>query len=244
MAPWPAIRAAGGVVGGLMGGSSEWAAHRWRPRCCRCSGSRPWSPSPCHWSRTIPGAATAAVPGVRSGERPPRGRRVVPCSVPFPPRSSGHCSHASSAAQRSSSRPGLVLLIIGVRVLLPIEDAAREAGTRRRQNRPLLVASASRLGRFTGVAGCYRHVQQDRRLVRRHACPGIHHRHDRAVDASSVTRRRLVRRPIGIRSVAGRGIYARAGRRATKGCSRTNRRISASLRRSPQPRMALASRTR
>jgi uncharacterized membrane protein YfcA len=46
---------------------------------------------------------------------------------------------------------GLVLVVVGLRVLLPIEDAAREAGTRRRLNRPLLVASAAGLGLFTGL---------------------------------------------------------------------------------------------
>jgi uncharacterized membrane protein YfcA len=46
---------------------------------------------------------------------------------------------------------GVVLLVVGGRVLLPIEDAAREAGTRRRLNRPLLVASAAGLGLFTGL---------------------------------------------------------------------------------------------
>jgi uncharacterized protein len=38
-----------------------------------------------------------------------------------------------------------------VRVLLPIEQAARDAGARRRENRPLLVASAAGVGVFMGL---------------------------------------------------------------------------------------------
>jgi uncharacterized membrane protein YfcA len=46
---------------------------------------------------------------------------------------------------------GVVLLVVGIRVLLPIEDAARAIGTRRRHNRLLLVAAASGIGFFTGL---------------------------------------------------------------------------------------------
>jgi uncharacterized membrane protein YfcA len=46
---------------------------------------------------------------------------------------------------------GVVLVVVGVRVMLPIEDAAREVGTRRRQNRPMLVAATAGVGLFTGL---------------------------------------------------------------------------------------------
>ena len=46
---------------------------------------------------------------------------------------------------------GIVLAITGWRVLQPIEPSARELGTRRRQNRPLLVATAFAIGVFTGL---------------------------------------------------------------------------------------------
>ena len=45
---------------------------------------------------------------------------------------------------------GIVLIAVGVRVLLPIEDAARVAWTWRRQQRPILVAYAAGVGLFTG----------------------------------------------------------------------------------------------
>ncbi len=46
---------------------------------------------------------------------------------------------------------GAVLVIVGLRVLMPIEDASRELGTERRQNRPMLVAWAAGVGVFTGL---------------------------------------------------------------------------------------------
>ncbi len=46
---------------------------------------------------------------------------------------------------------GLVLVVVGVRVLRPPGLDAEAAGTRRRHNRPLLVASAAAVGLFTGL---------------------------------------------------------------------------------------------
>ena len=46
---------------------------------------------------------------------------------------------------------GLVLVVVGLRVVRPIEQASRDAGTLRRQNRPLLVLAAAGVGVFTGL---------------------------------------------------------------------------------------------
>jgi hypothetical protein len=46
---------------------------------------------------------------------------------------------------------GVVLVVVGIRVLLPIDDAARSTGERRRQNRPVLVALSAAVGFFTGI---------------------------------------------------------------------------------------------
>jgi uncharacterized membrane protein YfcA len=46
---------------------------------------------------------------------------------------------------------GIVLVIVGLRVLRPIDDTARDVGTRRRQNRPLLVLASAGVGLFTGL---------------------------------------------------------------------------------------------
>jgi uncharacterized membrane protein YfcA len=99
---------------------------------------------------TIPGATIAAVPYGRSGDARPKAAAwsllgAVPATI------------VGALLSRLVGGPallvasGVVLLLVGFRVLLPIEDSAREAGTRRRQNRPLLVASAAGLGLFTGL---------------------------------------------------------------------------------------------
>jgi len=46
---------------------------------------------------------------------------------------------------------GLVLVIVGLRVIRPIGEATRRAGTERRRNRPLLVATSAGIGLFTGL---------------------------------------------------------------------------------------------
>ncbi len=46
---------------------------------------------------------------------------------------------------------GLVLIVVGQRVLRPIEQSTRSAGTVRRKNRLLLVAASVAVGLFTGL---------------------------------------------------------------------------------------------
>jgi uncharacterized membrane protein YfcA len=46
---------------------------------------------------------------------------------------------------------GVVLVVVGMRVMQPIEQSMREVGTRRRQNRPVLVLAAAGMGLFTGL---------------------------------------------------------------------------------------------
>lgn len=46
---------------------------------------------------------------------------------------------------------GVVLILVGLRVVRPINESTVEAGTKRRQNRPLLVAATAGIGVFTGV---------------------------------------------------------------------------------------------
>jgi uncharacterized membrane protein YfcA len=98
---------------------------------------------------TIPGAGGGG-PYVRSGEARPKAAAwsllgAVPATI------------VGALLSRLVGGPvllvasGAVLVVVAVRVLLPIEDAARQVGTRRRQNRPLLVAAAAALGLFTGL---------------------------------------------------------------------------------------------
>ena len=99
---------------------------------------------------TIPAAAVDAVPYLRSGEVRPRAAawsvldgipETVAGGPAVPPRRGPALLIAS----------GVVLVVVGLRVLWPIDQETPEAGTRRRQNRPLLVATAAGIGVFTGL---------------------------------------------------------------------------------------------
>jgi len=46
---------------------------------------------------------------------------------------------------------GVVLAIVGLRVIRPIEESSIRAGTARRQNRPLLVVASAGVGLVTGL---------------------------------------------------------------------------------------------
>src|SRR3954466_13173639 len=149
MTPWPVITLAGGAVGGLMGifgvGGSSVATP-----VLSLLGVPPLVAVASPLVATIPGATIAAVPYVRSGAARPKAAAwsllgAVPATI------------VGALLSRLVGGPallvasGFVLVVVGIRVVLPIEDAAREAGTRRRLNRPLLVAAATGVGLFTGV---------------------------------------------------------------------------------------------
>lgn len=99
---------------------------------------------------TIPAAVLAAVPYVRQGDARPKAAAwsllgAVPATV------------VGAALSRVVGGPallvasGVVLVAVGGRVLLPIDEAARDAGTRRRRNRMFVVAVAAAVGLFTGL---------------------------------------------------------------------------------------------
>ena len=99
---------------------------------------------------TIPAAAVGAYAYLRSGEaRPKAAAWSVLGGVPG--------TIVGALLSRLAGGPvllvvsGVTLVIVGVRVLGPIEAATREAGTRRRQNRALLVAATAAVGVFTGL---------------------------------------------------------------------------------------------
>jgi len=99
---------------------------------------------------TIPAAAVGAVPYVRAGEARPR---AAAWSIlgGFPGTIAGALLSRVVGGGSLLVASGVVLIVVGVRVLWPIENAAREAGSRRRQNRPLLVAATAGVGVFTGL---------------------------------------------------------------------------------------------
>ena len=149
MAPWPAISAAGAAIGLLMGffgvGGSSVATPLLSllgvPGLASVA-----SPLPA----TIPAALTGAIPYLRSGEARPKAAAwsllgAVPATIV------GGLLSQQIGGPALLIASGVVLVVVGVRVTLPIEDAARDAGTRRRLDRKLLVAASAAVGLFTGV---------------------------------------------------------------------------------------------
>lgn len=149
MAPWPLIILAGVAVGLLMGifgvGGSSVATP-----VLSLLGVPPLVAVASPLPATIPAAMLGAVPYLRSGDarRKAAGWSLlgaVPATI------------VGALLSRLVGGPallvgsGVVLVAVGIRVLVPIEDGAREAGTRRRMNRPLLVVSAAGVGLFTGL---------------------------------------------------------------------------------------------
>jgi uncharacterized membrane protein YfcA len=99
---------------------------------------------------TIPGAAVAAVAYVRSGAARPRAAAwTVLGGAP--------AAIVGALLSRLVGGPallvasGVVLVVVGMRVMQPIEQSTREVGTQRRQNRPVLVLAAAGMGLFTGL---------------------------------------------------------------------------------------------
>jgi uncharacterized membrane protein YfcA len=99
---------------------------------------------------TIPSALSGAVPYMRSGEARPKAAAwslvgAVPATIV------GALLSQAIGGPSLLIGSGIVLVVIGIRVMRPIEDEARQIGTARRQNRPLLVAATAGVGLFTGM---------------------------------------------------------------------------------------------
>lgn len=149
MAPWPFTVVAGAGVGLCMGlfgvGGSSVAtpvlALLGAPGLFAVA-----SPLP----GTIPAALIGAQPYLRSGQarRKAAGWSLVG-GVPG--------TIGGALLSRVAGGPallvisGFVLVVVGIRVLRPIDQERRDAGALRRQNRPLLVAATALVGVFTGL---------------------------------------------------------------------------------------------
>lgn len=149
MAPWPFFVLAGAALGTLTGlfgvGGSSIATPLLSllgvPGLVAVA-----SPLPA----TIPGAAVAAVAYVRSGAARPRAAAwTILGGAP--------AAIVGALLSRVVGGPtllvasGIVLVVIGVRVMQPIQQSMRDVGTERRRNRPVLVLAAAGLGLFTGL---------------------------------------------------------------------------------------------
>ncbi|HZU76200.1 MAG TPA: sulfite exporter TauE/SafE family protein [Dehalococcoidia bacterium] len=99
---------------------------------------------------TIPAAGVGVVPYLRSDEARPRAAAwSIVGGVPGTIVGALLSRVVGGAPLLIAS--GVVLIVVGLRVLWPIEEAAREVGTRRRRNRLVLVAVTAGVGLFTGL---------------------------------------------------------------------------------------------
>ena len=99
---------------------------------------------------TIPAALVAAVPYIRNHEARPRAAAWslvggIPATV------AGALLSKVVGGPKLLIASGFVLMVVGVLVIRPINDAARVAGTARRLERPLLVGIMAGVGFFTGL---------------------------------------------------------------------------------------------
>ncbi len=99
---------------------------------------------------TIPSAAVAAVPYVRADEARPRAAAwTLLGSIP--------AAVVGALLSRSVGGPtllivsGIVLVVIGQRVIRPIDTVMRARGTNRRRNRPILVLVSAGIGLLAGL---------------------------------------------------------------------------------------------
>ena len=99
---------------------------------------------------TIPAALAAAVPYLRDREARPRAAAWsllggIPATI------AGALLSTIVGGPKLLIASGFVLMVVGLQVIRPIDETARLAGTSRRQNRPLLVATAALVGLITGL---------------------------------------------------------------------------------------------
>lgn len=99
---------------------------------------------------TIPAAATGAYPYVRSGEAR-RGAALWSILGGVPGTIAGALLSRLVGGPSLLVASGVVLSVVGLRVLRPIEPATRQTGAKRRKNRLLLVAATAGVGLFTGL---------------------------------------------------------------------------------------------
>jgi uncharacterized membrane protein YfcA len=149
VAPWPAFVVAGAVLGSLSGvfgvGGSSLATPVLSllgvPGLLAVA-----SPLPA----TLFTAATAAWPYARRGNVRPRAAMwsllgAVPATV------AGALLSRAVGGGPLLVASGVVLVVVGARVLHPVSAARHLAGEARRKNRPVLVAASAAVGLFTGL---------------------------------------------------------------------------------------------
>jgi uncharacterized membrane protein YfcA len=99
---------------------------------------------------TIPAAIAAAVPYVRAGENRPRAA-IFTLIGGIPGTIVGALLSHVVAGRALLVASGAVLVVVGARIGRPIDQSSRDAGTKRRTNRPILIAASFAVGVFTGL---------------------------------------------------------------------------------------------
>lgn len=149
MAPWPAFVAAGAVIGLLIGLFGVGGSSIATPLLAVLGVSgllAVASPLPA----TIPAALGAAIPYLRNGEARPRAAGwtllgSIPAAI------AGAFLSQAIGGSPLLIASGIVLTIVGIRVLRPIAESMQAAGTVRRKNRMLLVAASAGVGLSSGL---------------------------------------------------------------------------------------------
>ncbi|MEA2825652.1 MAG: uncharacterized protein QOG43_91 [Actinomycetota bacterium] len=146
---WPLVVLAGFAIGLLMGFFGVGGASVATPLLA-ILGIPPLAAVASPLPATIPGAAIAASAYLRSGEARPRAAAwTLAGGVPGTILGAVASQWVGGRALLVAS--GVVLIVVGFRVVRPIDDEARAAGTRRRLNRPLLVGATAGVGLLTGL---------------------------------------------------------------------------------------------
>ena len=149
MYEWPLVVLAGFAIGLLMGFFGVGGASVATP-LLSLLGIPPLAAVASPLPATIPGAAIAGSSYLRSGEARPRAA-AWSLAGGVPGTILGAVASQWVGGRALLVASGVVLVVVGIRIIRPIDDEARAAGTRRRLNRPLLVAATAGVGFLTGL---------------------------------------------------------------------------------------------
>lgn len=149
MAPWPVFVAAGAAIGTLTGFFGVGGSSIATPLLSLLGVPGLFaiaSPLPA----AIPSALVAAVPYLRNKTGRPKAAAWsllggVPAAIV------GALLSHKIGGPTLLVASGVVLVIVGLRVVRPVEEPSRALGTARRKNRPLLVSASAGVGLFTGL---------------------------------------------------------------------------------------------
>jgi uncharacterized membrane protein YfcA len=149
VAPWPVFIVAGAAIGCLTGLCAVVGSAIAAP-LLSLLGVPPLLAIASPLPSTIPAAGVAAIPYVQEGEARPRAA-VWTIVGGIPAAIVGAYLSKRIGGPTLLILSGVVLVVVGQRVLRPIDPAMRGRGSTRRRNRPMLVAVSAGIGFLTGL---------------------------------------------------------------------------------------------